>query len=105
MTPKSLPAALPLVSGRHRPGLGRTARPATGQDVGVGPSDDRASADRRTRAANATRAVGRGARRAAVGTARATSRTGRRAAGRVHAYTHAGGAGASGLARLTELHA
>ena len=59
----------------------------------------------RTTAANATRAVGRGIGRAATGTARVTARTGRFAAARAHAYTHSGGAGESGLARVTELHA
>jgi MFS family permease len=55
----------------------------------------------RSRAASATRAVGRGLGRAAG----ATARTGRYAAARARAYTHSDGAGASGLARLTELHA
>ncbi|MER7073413.1 MFS transporter [Terrabacter sp. NPDC000476] len=59
----------------------------------------------RTTALHATRAVGRGIGRAATGTARATARSGRFAARRAHAYTHSGGAGESGLARLTELHA
>ena len=59
----------------------------------------------RTTAANATRAVGRGLGRAASGTARLTARSGRFAAAKAHAYTHSGGAGESGLARLTELQA
>ena len=59
----------------------------------------------RTTAANATRAVGRGLGRAASGTARLTARSGRFAAAKAHAYTHSGGAGESGLARMTELHA
>ncbi|WP_256793449.1 MFS transporter [Terrabacter sp. Ter38] len=59
----------------------------------------------RTTAANATRAVGRGLGRAATGTARLTARSGRFAAAKAHTYTHAGGAGESGLARMTELHA
>jgi MFS family permease len=49
--------------------------------------------------------VGRGLGRAASGTARLTARSGRFAAARAHAYTHSGGAGESGLARVTELHA
>ena len=57
-----------------------------------------------TTAANATRAVGRGLGRAATGTARATARTGRFAAARAHAFSHSGGAGETGLARVTELH-
>ncbi|NUQ32592.1 MAG: MFS transporter [Dermatophilaceae bacterium] len=59
----------------------------------------------RTTALNATRAVGRGLGRAATGTARATARTGRFAATKAHAFTHSGGAGETGLARVTELHA
>ena len=63
----------------------------------------------RRSAASATRAIGRdigrGIGRAAGSTARATARTGRYAADKAHAYTHSGGAGESGLARLTELHA
>lgn len=50
------------------------------------------------------RGLGRGLQRAASSTARATARTGRFAAAKTHAYTHSGGAGESGLARLTELH-
>jgi len=52
-----------------------------------------------------TRGIGRGIGRAAGGTARLTARGGRFAAAKAHAYTHSGGAGESGLARLTELHA
>ncbi|WP_323097919.1 MFS transporter [Intrasporangium sp. YIM S08009] len=52
-----------------------------------------------------TRGIGRGIGRAAGGTARFTARGGRFAAAKAHAYTHSGGAGESGLARLTELHA
>jgi MFS family permease len=59
----------------------------------------------REAAADATRAVGRGIGRAATGAVHVTARSGRYAARRVHAYTHAGGAGESGLARMTELHA
>ncbi|MGN6752277.1 MAG: MFS transporter [Intrasporangium sp.] len=59
----------------------------------------------RTTAANATRALGRGVGRATVGTARLTARAGRFTTRRYHAYTHSGGAGESGLARVTELHA
>ena len=51
------------------------------------------------------RGIGRGIGRAAGGTARFTARSGRFAAAKAHAYTHSGGAGESGLARLTELHA
>lgn len=78
------------------------------------PSDDRrADSGRpadyrqppRTTAVNATRAVGRGIGRAVTGTVRLTARSGRFAAAKAHAYTHSGGAGESGLARMTELHA
>ena len=48
---------------------------------------------------------GAGLGRAAAGTARLTARSGRFAAAKAHAYTHSGGAGESGLARMTELHA
>ena len=58
-----------------------------------------------TTAANATRSFGRGIGRVATGTARLTARSGRYAAAKAHAYTHSGGAGESGLARVTELHA
>jgi MFS family permease len=51
------------------------------------------------------RRIGRGIGRAAGGTARLTARGSRFAAAKAHAYTHSGGAGESGLARLTELHA
>lgn len=70
-------------------------------------SDDRRpSAGRRARTAGRRRgqALGRGLGRAASGTARATARSGRFVAAKAHAYTHSGGAGESGLARLTELH-
>ncbi|MEW1954613.1 MFS transporter [Terrabacter sp. NPDC080008] len=67
-------------------------------------ADGRRAGARRRPATNGMRAAGRGVRRAAAGTARATARTGRFAAAKAHAYTHAGGAGESGLARLTELH-
>ncbi|MDN5797825.1 MAG: MFS transporter [Intrasporangium sp.] len=59
----------------------------------------------RTTAANATRAVGRGVGRATVGGARLTARAGRFTSHTYHGYTHSGGAGESGLARVTELHA
>ncbi len=59
----------------------------------------------RTTAANATRAVGRGLGRAGVGGARLTARAGRFTSRAYHGYTHSGGAGESGLARVTELHA
>ncbi|MEO7752949.1 MAG: MFS transporter [Terracoccus sp.] len=68
--------------------------------------DDRGPAQPRARTgAGATRLVGRSLGRAATGSVRATTASGRYAATRVRAYTHAGGAGESGLARLTELHA
>ncbi|WP_244859867.1 MFS transporter [Intrasporangium calvum] len=59
----------------------------------------------RTTALNATRAAGRGVGRAAVASARATAATSRYATARFHAFTHSGGAGETGLARVTELHA
>ena len=83
----------------------RASAAAGGPDVPEGgrPADFRQPP--RTTAANATRAVGRGLGRAATGTARLTARSGRFAAAKAHAYTHSGGAGESGLARVTELHA
>ncbi|MEO5745032.1 MAG: MFS transporter [Terracoccus sp.] len=57
------------------------------------------------RRGGAVRTVGRGVGRATRGSARLTARTSRYAAAKYHGYTHSGGAGASGLARLTELHA
>lgn len=79
--------------------------PDGGTDVPEGgrPADFRQPP--RTTAANATRAVGRGLGRAVTGTVRVTARSGRFAAAKAHAYTHSGGAGESGLARMTELHA
>jgi MFS family permease len=65
------------------------------------PADYRQSP--RAAAADATRAVGRGIGRVATGAARLTARSGRYAARRAHDYTHSGGAGESGLARMTEL--
>ncbi|MBC9822275.1 MFS transporter [Terrabacter sp. MAHUQ-38] len=59
----------------------------------------------RTTAANGAKAVGRGVGRVAAATARLTTRTGRFAAAKAHAYTNSGGAGETGLARVTELHA
>ena len=88
----------------RRASAGRSA-PGSSPDVPEGgrPADFRQPP--RTTAANATRAIGRGLGRAATGTARLTARSGRFAAAKAHAYTHSGGAGESGLARMTELHA
>jgi MFS family permease len=88
----------------RRASAGRSA-PGPSPDVPEGgrPADFRQPP--RTTAANATRAVGRGLGRAATGTARLTARSGRFAAAKAHAYTHSGGAGETGLARMTELHA
>jgi len=88
----------------RRASAGRRA-PGSSPDVPEGgrPADFRQPP--RTTAANATRAIGRGLGRAATGTARLTARSGRFAAAKAHAYTHSGGAGESGLARMTELHA
>ena len=92
-----------------------SGRPAPGDDPPASsdvPEGGRPAGFRRpprTTALNATRAVGRGlgrgVGRAVTGTARATARTGRFAASRAHAFTHSGGAGETGLARVTELHA
>ncbi|HET7801265.1 MAG TPA: MFS transporter, partial [Humibacillus xanthopallidus] len=81
--------------------------PAAGGSSDVPEGGRPADFQRRPReaATDATRAVGRGIGRAATGAVHVTARTGRYAARRVHAYTHAGGAGESGLARMTELHA
>ena len=88
----------------RRASAGRSA-PGPSPDVPEGgrPADFRQPP--RTTAANATRALGRGLGRAAAGTARLTARSGRFAAAKAHAYTHSGGAGETGLARMTELHA
>ena len=87
-------------SGREPDGPGTTPR-----DVPEGgrPADYRRPP--RAAATDATRAVGRGIGRAATGAARITARSGRYAARRAHDYTHSGGAGESGLARVTELQA
>ncbi|MEO7132466.1 MAG: MFS transporter [Dermatophilaceae bacterium] len=66
------------------------------------PADYRQPA--RTTALNATKSVGRGIGKVGVASARATAATSRFATTKFHAYTHAGGAGESGLARLSELH-
>ena len=88
----------------RRASAGRDA-PGSSPDVPEGgrPADFRQPP--RTTAANATRAVGRGLGRAATATGRLTARSGRFAAAKAHAYTHSGGAGETGLARMTELHA
>lgn len=101
-------------SGRRAPASGgaRAREHGLGPDHGV-PNPDVPEGGRpasfrqpaRTTAMNATRAVGRGLGRAATGTARATARSGRFAATKAHAFTHSGGAGETGLARITELHA
>ena len=105
------PSADRRSAGRHAPDPG--APGATGasgdshDDSGV-PAGGRPAGYRqppRTTAANGARAVGRGLGRVASGTARMTARTGRFAAAKAHAYTHSGGAGETGLARVTELHA
>jgi MFS family permease len=67
------------------------------------PADYRAPG--RDQALNATRAVGRGIGRATVASARATAATSRFATAKFRAFTHSGGAGETGLARITELHA
>ncbi|GAA6524889.1 MFS transporter [Intrasporangium sp. DVR] len=59
----------------------------------------------RTTALHATKLAGRGIGRAAVAGARMTAATSRYATARFHAFTHSGGAGETGLARVTELHA
>ncbi len=59
---------------------------------------------RRDQALEASKAVGRGIGRAAVATGRATAATSRFASARFRAFTQSGGAGETGLARLTELH-
>lgn len=58
-----------------------------------------------TTALNATKSIGRGIGRTAVGSARVTARTTRFTVSKFRAYTQAGGAGESGLARVTELQA
>lgn len=80
-------------------------RATEGSDVPEGghPADYRAPG--RAQALNATKAVGRGIGKATVASARATAATSRFAAAKFRAFTHSGGAGESGLARMTELHA
>ncbi|EWS99912.1 major facilitator transporter, partial [Intrasporangium oryzae NRRL B-24470] len=51
------------------------------------------------------RTLGHGIGRAATGAVRVTAATGRYATDRFRTYTHSGGAGETGLSRLTELHA
>ena len=60
---------------------------------------------RGTTALNATKAVGRGIGRATVASARAAAASSRYASAKFRAFTHSGGAGETGLARMTELHA
>lgn len=55
-------------------------------------------------APGAVRSVGRGIGRVATGAVRGVAATGRYASDRFRSYTHSGGAGETGLARLTELH-
>ncbi len=118
------------VAGASEAGVRRPTTPGTGQDDQVDPRDDVTGGQERpapagdtsrdvpeggrpadfrqpprAAAADATRAVGRGIGRAATGAARVTARSGRYAARRAHRFTHAGGAGESGLARVTELQA
>ncbi|HEY9496665.1 MAG TPA: MFS transporter [Intrasporangium sp.] len=59
----------------------------------------------RAQALNATKAVGRGIGKATVAGAKATAATSRFAAAKFRGFTHSGGAGETGLARMTELHA
>lgn len=66
------------------------------------PADYRQPA--RATARNATRAVGRSIGKAAAGSVRGAVRGSRFTASKFRSYTNAGGAGDSGLARLTELH-
>jgi len=58
----------------------------------------------RATALNATKAVGRGIGRATMASARATAASSRYATAKFRAFARAGGAGETGLARLTELH-
>lgn len=97
--------ATPAASPGNRSGGASGNGSDTGSDVPEGgrPADYRQPP--RTTAANGIRAVGHGLGRVASGTARLTARTGRFAAAKAHAYTHSGGAGETGLARVTELHA
>jgi MFS family permease len=85
-------------------GRPRRVAPGSGSAGGSAGREARRGA-RRGLGRGVGRGVGRGLGRAATGTARFTARTGRFAAAKARAYTHAGGAGESGLARLTELHA
>lgn len=92
----------------RRSSAGRRAPGTTEPDTSGVPEGGRPAGYRqppRTTAANGARAVGRGLGRVASGTARLTTRTGRFAAAKAHAFTHSGGAGETGLARVTELHA
>jgi MFS family permease len=90
-------------SSAGRPAPGTTEPDTSGVPAGGRPAGYRQPP--RTTAAKGVRALGRGLGRVASGTARLTTRTGRFAAAKAHAYTHSGGAGETGLARVTELHA
>jgi MFS family permease len=97
-----------VTSHRDSPGTGaHPPRVESTEEINVPPGGR--PADYRqpftTTAAHATKALGRGVGRATVGTARLTARAGRFTVRRYHGYTHSGGAGESGLARVTELHA
>ncbi len=92
------------------PGRPEAGPPEVGARTGAGdvpeggrPADYRQPA--RDAAAARSRAAARRLRGAATGAVHLTARSGRYAARRTHDYTHSGGAGESGLARLTELQA
>ncbi len=80
---------------------------ATGTPGAPYASDPATTASDRTRppGRRRLRTAGGHLHRATRGGARLTARSGRYAAAKYHAYTHSGGAGESGLARLTELQA
>lgn len=116
--PTSVPTSLPISRTRHD-GPDAAVPPATEADRGAAASDlptpdEHGAAPVGTapptplgaeRPAGPIRSVGRGVGRATRGGARLTARSSRYAAAKYHGYTHSGGAGDSGLARLTELHA
>lgn len=98
----------PLGGSRLEDRDGRGNRPSTEPTEELHlPSGDRPTRPRQpasTTALNATKTVGRGIGKAGVAGARTAVATGRYATRRFRAYTHAGGAGESGLARVSELH-
>ena len=96
------PTARGPVTGGGAKGAGRARREPTGP---TGTSDEKTQAPAGTSESRPVVPPLSRARRAARATTRTVRRTGRYATGRVRAYTEAQGAGETGLARLTVMHA